>query len=179
MHNRLHHCDSHARECHPGELLDLCVAELRRRSMELLCEIDRFAAGGASTSELRVLHELASGLEVVEAQLDYYFYDGFRELDPGEWASLLALLNAEAAWLEDQLLEIGHQPGAEVLGGRLRELSRCYADAVPQLIAARFANGLRTGAGPGGAAQRRGSPAAAPAPRCRVSPENRCLTQTP
>ena len=60
----------------PREQLSAAVAKLRFHSAIAICEIEQFAARVSEVSQLRALNELSSSLEIIEAQIDYYFPGG-------------------------------------------------------------------------------------------------------
>ena len=60
-------------------------------------------------------------------------------VDLDEWVDLLAVFNAGADWIGDQVVEIESRFGSSVLSDCLHELSLSYVEAIPLVVAARLA----------------------------------------
>ena len=101
-------------------------------------EIDCYAASICDASELRSLNDLASNLEIMENQLDYYFPEPSAEFESDEWQDILALLSSSTDWINEMTLEIDLQFDSDRLSCLLRELAQTYRDSIPWVIAARF-----------------------------------------
>lgn len=114
------------------------LGDLRNQTVEALFEVERLAMLVEGTQRQHLLNDLATSLEVIDAQLEYYFPEGSGQLDLDEWSHILASLNSAAEWAEDQLIEVESYLGSARIAGRLRELSRSCNAAVSELIAARF-----------------------------------------
>ena len=116
--------------------------------MAALFEVERFAMQVGDSHRQHLLNDLATSLDIIDAQLEYYFPEGVGQVDLEEWSQILAALNSAAEWAEDQLIEVESFLGSAVIAGRLRELSHSCSAAVPELIAARFGAGGRDAAQP-------------------------------
>jgi hypothetical protein len=117
-----------------------CVEKVGQLSMEAVVGIDRLAARCTNPSDLVFFNELASSLELMQSQIDYYVPTGEGAIDLNEWADALAVLNSGADFIEDQALELEMRCDESLLGDCLQELSLSYIEAIPFLIAARLAH---------------------------------------
>jgi len=115
------------------------VDQISQLTMESVFEIDHFAGFKHEPSDLVFCNELASSLELMQSQIDYYFPNGDGLVESDEWPYALAALNSSSDWIDDQILEIDTRFETAALSERLQELSSCYVEAIPLLIASRLA----------------------------------------
>ncbi|MFT4549167.1 MAG: hypothetical protein ACI9UA_000290 [Pseudoalteromonas tetraodonis] len=116
------------------------VDQINHLTIESLIGIDRLATRFNTASDLVFFNELASGLELMQSQLDYYLPAGEAIFELDEWADTLAVLNSGYDYTDDQVVELDARFDETQLSGCLRALSLSYVEAIPQLIAARLAH---------------------------------------
>ena len=119
--------------------LAACLRQIDLLSMEAVTSIDEVANDCFKPTELVQLNELASTLELMQSQLEYYFPNADGVVDDGEWADALAALNSSAEYIEDQVPELEISVGTKALADKLQELSLTYIEAIPHMIATRLA----------------------------------------
>ena len=117
-----------------------CINRIGELSMEAMIGVDHQANLSEESSDLVFFNELASSLELMQSQVDYYFPSGATDFDIEEWAEGLAVLNSGADYFEDQAIELGARFGEGRLAECLEALSLCHIEAIPYLIAARLAH---------------------------------------
>jgi|GEM_PF-4315306 len=128
---------------HPHQInheLFRCIDQIGQLSIAAVIGIDQLAASLDEPGDLVFCDELASSLELMESQLNYYFPKEDREFDPAEWADALAVLNSGADYIEDQATELEYRFDAVPLSETLFALSLHFVEAIPYLIAARIAS---------------------------------------
>ena len=117
-----------------------CIDQIGQLAIEASIRIDQLANFSEEPSDLIFCNELASSLELMQSQLDYYFPADQRQTDLEEWADALAVLNSGADFIEDQSIDIVSRFDAPELAKHLQTLSLAYVEAIPLLIAARIAH---------------------------------------
>ena len=120
--------------------LSRCIDRIGQLNMEAMVGIDCLANQCDELSDLVFCNELASSLDLMQAQVEYYFPAGEAEFDLDEWAEGLAVLNSGADFFEDQVIELEARFDESDLAECFESLSLTHIEAIPYLIAARLAH---------------------------------------
>lgn len=94
------------------------IKNLKFQTMNTAHEVDCFAATVGGTNQLRLLTELASNLELMESQLDYYFPEPVMEMESDERQDLRQRIGRE--WTREHYQNHRHEKEQQLIREKIQ-----------------------------------------------------------